>query len=426
MEDLREQEIKDLARKSLKVPKDFRLIAEDGKIHLPPVPDKFYFNEIATWLSHAPEFAKENAHELELDYTVESIGYDTKAEIDFDFYSSKAGVYSIPKSKTFTSVQLCAPLNIEQLLKHEFTGAEIGKHSLSHHNFLFHALRKIKENHTAFFEILAEKLEMPLRKQTYYNDVLKVLRKINREIIELEEKQQYNIIPKLYALRDHGLLMSTDINNVFKCEIEEWGLLYTYVFSQNTSYAVFTLLKNFFARHINRYETLLGKSLSEVPDEAPKVVDDERRVLIPSGTKEKTKLLAEILKLEDNIVEGEEDKIAKESSLDPFQVMLLLRALQDKKCIRPKIDKYYFGLAYEILTGGSSSYFQKQYRTDEINAVKLKKWSKKAQLKKAIESVTQLKAKMLDDIIPRLTEFENIKSLNENIGSDPTQNIRKP
>ncbi len=323
MEESRKQEIKDLAHKSLKVPKDFRLIAEDGKIHLPPVSDKFYFNEIATWLSNAPEFAKENAHELELDYSIESIGYDTKAEIDFDFYSSKAGVYSIPKSKTFTFIQLWAPLNFEQLLKHEFTGTEIGKHSLSHHSFLFHALRKVKENHTAFFEILAEKLNMPLRKSTYYSDVLKVLRKINREIIELEEKGHYNIIPKLYALRDHGLLMSTDLNNVFKCEIEEWGLLYTYGFSQNTSYAVFILLKNFFARHINRYETLLGKSLSEVPDEVPKVVDDTRMVLLPTGTKDKEKLLAEILGLEDNKAEGEENKVDKEDGLEPFQVWVL-------------------------------------------------------------------------------------------------------
>lgn len=406
MEDSTEQEIKDLAKKSLKVPKDFRLIAEDGKMHLPAVPDKFYLNEIATWLSYAPEFAKENAHELELDYTIESIGYDTKVQIDFDFYSSKAGVYSIPKSKIFTFIQLWAPLNSRQLFTNEFTGKEIGKHSFSHNNFLFLALRKVKENHTGFFEILAEKLQMPLRKSTYFSDVLQVLRKISSEILELEEKGHYNIIPKLYALRDHGLLMSTDLNNIFKYEIEEWGLLYSYGFSQNTSHAVLVYLKEFFSNYIRKYETLLGKSLSEVPDEAPKVVDDERRVLFPKGTKEKAKLVAEILGLEVKKKKEEDDK-----SFSPFQVMVLIRVMRDKEFIRSEIDKYHLALAYAILTGGKPSYFDRQYRKDELSVKNLKLWSKKSPYKdKVIQSIADLRVKIIDEVIPELEKLEKLES----------------
>ncbi len=406
MEDEREKEIKALNKKYLKIRKEVRLLGKDGRIHYPAVSDKFYLEEIANWLSYAAEFAPKNFKERVCDYVMESKGYDNVTGIPFDIDNSKAGSYSIPKQELITYLQLFEPLDSSQLFKIELSTKDIFRNSYSHHRFLFIALRKLHENHTAFLEILANKLNIPIRTdQNYFEDILKVLRKINRDLLELEEKGHYNIIPMLYSLRDHGVIMSTDLNNVFKYEVEEWGLLYSYGFSYQTSHAVLIILKNFFAAYIKRYETLLGKSSWEVPANAPTTVDDRKMVFIPPGTKEKVKLIAEILKLKNNKTETLEGLI-----LNPFQIMLLLRFFQDKKFIRQKIDKYQFALAYAILTGGSASYFERQYRTDELSLTNLKKWSKKSPYESKVKPlITGLQEKITREILPELEKLEKLK-----------------
>ncbi len=405
MEDSGELEIKALAEKFLAIPKEIRLTGKDGYIHIPAIPDKFYLSEVASWLSYAPEFAVDNHVERASDYVIESKGYAPVRSINFEINTSKAGSYLVPDQDEITSLQLFEPLNINQLNNTELITNDLLRCSYSHHRFLFIALRKLHENHTAFLEILAGKLNMPLRAdQNYFGDVLNMLRKLNRQLLELEEKGLYNIIPMLFSIRDHGVIMSTDLNNVFKYEVEEWGLLYSYGFSYHTSCAVLVILKEFITLHIKLYETMLGKSPWEIPANAPTTIDDRKMVFIPTGTKEKVKLIAEILELKNN-----ESEILEDISLNPFQLMLLLRTFQDKKFIRQKIDKYQLALAYEILTGGSSSYFEKQYRTDEIDAAKLKKWSKRTPYRKAIECVSELREKISSDIVPRLSEFENLK-----------------
>ena len=72
MEDERKKEITALAKRYLKIRKELRLIGEDGRIHLPAVPDKFYLEEVASWISYAPEFAVENNNKRICDYTMES------------------------------------------------------------------------------------------------------------------------------------------------------------------------------------------------------------------------------------------------------------------------------------------------------------------------------------------------------------------
>lgn len=46
MKDPGEKETAALAKKSLAIPKPLRLLGEDGRIHLPAVPDKFYLGWI--------------------------------------------------------------------------------------------------------------------------------------------------------------------------------------------------------------------------------------------------------------------------------------------------------------------------------------------------------------------------------------------
>ncbi len=406
MEDERKKEIKALSKKYLKIPKELRLLGEDGRIHLPAVPDKFYLEEVASWLSYAPEFYVENYNKRNCDYLMESKGYESITKINFDIGNSQPGRYPDPdlRNSKVSYLNLWAPMKVSQLSIPELSSKDLLKNSYSHHRFLFIALRKVQENHAAFFEILANKLNIPIRfDQNYFGDVLNVLRKINRQLLELEEKGHYNIIPMLYSLRDHGVIMSTDLNNVFKYEVEEWGLLYSYGFSYQTSHAVLVVLKKLFTLYIKRYETLLGKSSWDVPVNAPTTIDDRKVVVIPTATKEKMKLVREILGLKNDENDSLDDLV-----LNPFQVMLLLRAFQDKKFIRQKIDKYQLAIAYNILTGGSSAYFENQYPKDEINAVKLKKWSNKKQLKKAIECISELREKISSDILPHLSNWEKL------------------
>ena len=402
MNETRGSEIRALAAKFLAINKEVRLIGKDGRIQLPPVADKFYLNEIANWLSYSTSFVETNFNQLRTDYVMESKGYVPIKEIAFDLDNSSPGIYQLENQRRVTLLELYAPLNKEQLLYFVSSSANIDRNSYSHHRFLSTAIRKLQENNSAFIELLAEKLKMPIRpNEHYYNDTVKVLRKVHREILELEEKGHWNIIPMLYSLRDHGVIMSTNLNNVFKYEVEEWGLLYSYGFSSDTSYWFLVIMKNFFSRNIKRYETLLGKSPIENPRYAPEHVDDSRTITIPTGTKEKVKAVKQILGLGDS-------ENGEESSLTPFQTMILLRVLQEKGWIMRGIDKYQFGLAYQILTGGSSGYFEKQYRTDDLTLSNLKTWSKKKQAKKALESISVLKAKLAEEVLPYISDLEKL------------------
>jgi hypothetical protein len=234
MEDERKKEITALAKRYLKIRKELRLIGEDGRIHLPAVPDKFYLEEVASWISYAPEFAVENNNKRICDYTMESKGYVPITKINFDIDNSQPGGYPGIRNSKISYLDIRAPMKVSQLFELELSTKDLLKNSHSHHRFLNVALRKVQENHTGFLEILANKLNIPIRfDQNYYGDVLNVLRIVNRQLLELEEKGHYNIIPVLFSLRDHGEIMSTDLNNVFKYEFEEWGLLYSDLLPKN-------------------------------------------------------------------------------------------------------------------------------------------------------------------------------------------------
>ncbi len=403
-----QQAERQLADKFLKIPKELRLVGDDGRIHLPAVPDVFYLEEVAAWLSYATKFSERNHANRNCDYTMESIGYRPVRKIDFPINEAKPGRYNHFNNKRLTFLNLFLPLDPLHLEQLELPISDLQRCSYAHHRFLFLALRKVRENHSYFFEILSKKLDITVRTdKQYYQDVLLLLRKVLRQLLDIEEKGHYNFIPMLYSLRDHGVIMSTDLNNVFKYEVEEWGLLYSYGFSTKTSFSVLQVLKSFFSLYIKRYETLVGKSPSEFRDTAPVTTDDRKQVYIPKSTEEKMKLVAEILGLK-------QDKASDENKLavEPFQFMLLLRAFKDLNFIRENVDLYKLAIAYAIMYGGSPVYFVRQFEKGDMTAKALKAWSKKSTYKAVQSDVSNLIEKLNEELIPLIQQWEKIAMRN--------------
>jgi hypothetical protein len=410
----RKQEIISAMDKFLPIPKQQRLISADGKIHLPAVPDRFYLSEVAKWLSFSEEFAKRNSKNRKSDYTIESRTYEPLKEVAFALDESPPGVYTLPGQDRVTLMELYQPLDKELILNSELVGVQNITYSYSHHRFLNSTIRKVQENQGAFISILSDVMKHPLGDGAhYYSDALNLLRKIHRSLLKLEEEGLYNIIPMLFALRDHGALMAFDLNEVFKYEIEEWGLLYSYGFSSHTSYNFLVLIKDFIARSIRQYEQLLNKTPSDISYSAPQVTDDSKQFFIPPDTKGKVALIRKILNLEVATNSSKKASNSEEQNealeLTPFQIMVLLRAMQDKGFLKSKIEKYQFALAYHIITGSGPSYFERQFETGELTLARLKRWSKKKLNKAVHQSIKELEEKLANEIIPYLKKLLDLK-----------------
>lgn len=408
--DAREKEIQALSKKYLAINKHVRLLGKDGVIQIPFIPDKFYLDEIAGWLANAKDFAPHNFNEMKADYVIESIGYDIVKEANFEVNDHVPGVYPQKSRKNVTLIEIYTALSEEQLLIADRYQHELDKTSFSHHRFLSKALNKISGNHYDFVAALSEKTGMPIRTGShYYPDCLNLIRKVHSDLLHLEEKGYYDIIPQLYSLRDHGVIMASHLSEVFKYEVEEWGLLYTYGYSHATSHAFLIIIKEFLRTLIKRFETLIAKSPAAAFPEAPEQLNNDKFVLIPTDTKGKVKLIKTIL----GVDEGEVKEENKALNAEPFQIMILLRALQETGIIKKNIDKFHFALAYQILTGGSASYFEKQYITDKLTSANLKQLCKQKQSKKVKEQIALLKELLSNDVTGFLNELENLDQLSK-------------
>ena len=161
-------------------------------------------------------------------------------------------------------------------------------------------------------------------------------------------------------------------------------------------------MQTFITRQIDKYEWLLSNSSEPTSKEAPVTLNESKWMLVPSDYRGKWKAIRKILELSEDNMEDANLRI------DPFQIMILLRAFQETGMIKKKIDKGEFALAYQILTGGSASYFELQYKTEELTAVNLKKICKIRQAKKAKAQIILLKDLLGKDVINYLSNLERI------------------
>lgn len=279
METSEKERLRQLAKEILKIPKEIRLTGKDGFIHLPAVPDLFYINEAVVWIMHACKPDRKNlirSGDYDYDYTLESKGYSRIKQLPGDIGTLGTGRYIIENSGRMTSVEIYKGLNEDQIFKPNLELNEYLDYSFSHQRFLYRMLNRLYNHSGIFISVLAARLGVPIKTtDEFYRIALHCLSVVQTALQNRELQGNFRI-PELYGLRDHGVLMSYSLNEVFQFENEEWGLLYTYRFSKTTSYHFLNALKVFLSLLTKRYESLViseGQKSSHLPDSNEKVVD---------------------------------------------------------------------------------------------------------------------------------------------------------
>ncbi len=407
-----EKRIQELAKHYLKIPKEFRLLNKDGYAEIPAVPSLFYINELTDWLIFGPEFAGRNSViKRDKDLVMESVTYRpvNTVKLDFSLNERPPGVYPVKKNN-IEHIALFVPLTFEDLSNGFFPVDVINQKSFSHYKFLTILLSEAYNNHNLFMNCLAEKMKMPLREDFFFQDAIYCLRKTQMALLDIEEKGNYNIIPMLYGLRDHGFLMCWNPGEIEKYEVAEWGLLYSYGFSQNTSQAFLMHLKKYISNLINRYEQLMMKQSLPTNENYKTSISKGLPLKQQNSTKERVKAILELLRLNENDEdEDSEMRGNQKSKLNSLQFRLMLKCLEKTGVINKQTKKHELGIAYSILSGYTFSYFDKYYQTTNITDIgELKKFMKSFDKKQTDLEIKELKSLITEDL---LRELDVIHSL---------------
>ena len=388
-----------LAKAKLKINKQQRLVADDGYIHIPDVPDLFYICELVIWL--VDDIIPNNEHKIQkgnshFDCTIESIGYERLKSIPQSWIST-LGIHNIGKGNKQIQAEAYLPLTWEQLQEDELMGNELDRHSFSHHRFLKTVLDSAYRDRDSFVALLAEYLGGPIRSQDdMYADSLKVLRLLQNNLLNYEMEASFRI-PDLYAKRDHGVLMSFTLSEVNRFENEEWGLLYTYRFSQQTSNNFLQIIKAFVSNLIERYEKLeMQQRKPSLPKVAPEKLDTMRKA------KDKASLILEILDSEGEELNSDAEGTGYNIDMNSYAIMILLNVLSQIKVFNSTLKVWRLGLAYHILTGYSYNSFNRYYQRGELDRKKLGKLTGKTNSKAGKAAVLELKKILESKALPLL------------------------
>lgn len=217
---------------------------------IPEVDSGFYIDEFLRWLSE--DFNRTLATDkIDTDYSTEH--KDWPRLID-----------SVPKTTLW-----------EPLIKQDLSIAprttmnmEERNISITHWSFLIQTLSAIKQNFELFISQYASFVQLTKlltsSKNNIYEGEIILIKQLSDTLLSRKNDETKQLIPRLYHYRDHGYLMSVNLENVDKMDIKTGELVFEYGFSKTSSDNFTNELDKILSNRIIKLENLLRPDISDL------------------------------------------------------------------------------------------------------------------------------------------------------------------